>query len=596
MKPRFRLFGVSRAAVFGISTAWLAAGLTGGVVMAAEEGTGEAVVVETAEKGEKPAEDGQAPAAAEAPKTAETPAGAEAPKAAEGLEVPAGGGAAVPVAPVTPVTPVTPVAPVVPTDGGAGGVIPVPAPVPALEQVPSGAGVVPGVVDPVVPGVVPMQPGMPEVPGGPVPLAGGMPLPDPAALAPGGQTGDFTVPVAGQRSANLIDRIGEPMPVAEGFGDRPTGFSNFFGDFSLANRLSENPLEGFSFGASLVGTYDTNPTQGYRVGAVNGSNDGDFFATLGGNVSYRSTASALTFGATYNGSYNEYFDQNDLSGYNQSASVSANYEGGAWTATLNVGVSMGNGANRYYEAYVEQMSYNLALSASYRMSAKTSLNASIGQTFTDADSNYSSTGGLNANVAAMWRYSERTQVGPGLRYTANSGSGSSYRETFGPTVNLNYRLTGKISLTSRLGWDFAEYEGGQDDSTWSASISANYRASELWGMTLSFYRDTQSSPTFRDGRGDQEVNNLSLSYYRQILRATWNVTATYEMGGRGTAANPYSNEVDTDYFNVSTGLSMPVFANRASARMFVNWSNHGRGAYTQSEDSLQVGAGINWSF
>ena len=411
----------------------------------------------------------------------------------------------------------------------------------------------------------------------------------------GGQTGTFDVPVEKAKAPQgVVDRLGQMPPVAVGFGDRPSGFANGFGDFSMASRLFENPLEGFNFGVSLDGTYDTNPTQGY--GGPDQTSSGDFFATLGGTIAYRSKASALTFGVSYNGSYMEYFSQSELSGYNQGGSLSASYQGGSFTGNFNLGVSMNNGANRYYQAVVNELSLTYSLSGSYRMSAKTSLNANFGQNLTDPRGGYTATGSFNAGLTAMWHYSDRTQFGPGIRYSADSGTTDNFRTTIGPTVSANYMVDGKISLNSTIGLNFEEYDQGENTTSPSASIGVNYKASALWGMSLNYYLGGQANPTMTNG--SQEISNLSLNYYRTILRATWNLGVRYEMGAAGTYADPNGRGVNSNFFSVNTGLSMPVFANRAAARISMSWDQNGGGYSGNSGDngSFQAGAGLSWSF
>ena len=468
-------------------------------------------------------------------------------------------------------------------------------PAPAVPAAPAPTALVPLPAVIPLPGMVP--PTQPEALGmAPNPALPPATPADPNAANFGGQTDTFQTPPTA--AAGAIQRIGEIPEVADGFGARPTGFSSGYGGsggsggFPMFGGLGESPLRGFSYGASLTGTYDSNPSQGY--GGQNGASDSDFFATLGGSISYNTTASDLTFGASYNGGYNQYFNQSDLSGFNQGGQVSANYEGGPLSVLFNAGISMNDGANRYYQAMVQQISYNYALTGRYRMSAKSSLVANFGQNFTDSNGSYQNTGSFDSGVSALWQYSELTEVGPGVRYTSDSGSSQGFRTTIGPTVTFNYKLTGKVSLNSRIGMDFISYEQGSgDDSMMTGLIGLNYRASELWGMNLSLYRDAQANPTL--GNGTQDVTNLSLSYNRKIRRATWNVGATYEMGAAGTFRDPNSGDVDTDYFSFNTGLAMPVFANSCTARVFMNWSDQNRSG-NNSGDSFQAGAGLNWSF
>ena len=458
----------------------------------------------------------------------------------------------------------------------------VPAPAPAVPD-----------PTPAVPPPAPKNPGLEVIPAV-IPFAGApQAAPDPNVAPADGQPAPLEVPTTDALpSTGDIDRIGELPEVAQGFGDRPTGFSNGVGDFSLASRLGESPFRGFRFGVGLTGTYDSNPTQGY--GGPNQSSGGDFFASLNGTIGYRTTASALTFGANYSGGYNYYFSESDLSAYNQSGSLSANYDGGAFTAALNVGLGVNNGANRYYQAVVNEFNLNYAVSGSYRMSPKTSLRANFGQTLTDPHGGYSTTGGFNAGASAMWIYSERTQFGPGIRYTSDSGDSDNFRTTIGPTVTVTYMATGKISLNAMTGVDFVQYEQGTgDDTSIPISLSLNYHGSPLWGMSFSVYRDVQASPTVNNG--SQEITNFSLGYNHKIRRANWTAGVSYGLEGAGTASDPNGTSANSDYFTFNTGLSMPVFADNCAARVFMSWTNQ-NGRTTNSDGSFQAGFGLNWSF
>lgn len=379
----------------------------------------------------------------------------------------------------------------------------------------------------------------------------------------------------------------------------PSGFSNTPAAFPLGSGLDGDLLDGFSLSATLAGTYDSNPSQGYAsTGSTDGvaTDEGDFFTTLGGGLGYRSTSSDWTFGADYSGSYNEYFEQSDLSGYNQSSSARVDYEVGPLSASLNVGVNLGSGANRYYAAVVDQLSVNYGLSARYRISPKTSLTSSLAQTLTSASGgNSSDTSSFSLNTSALWRYSALTEFGPGVRY--NSDSGESDRTAVGPTLNMNYKLAKKVSMTSQVGMEFAEYQdGGSSDPSLTTSIGLNYKASRLWGMNLSLYRGTQAHPT--TAGGFDEITSLTLGYNRKIRRASLNIGLAYETNAAQTTGNGATARPDTNYPSYNSSLSMPLFANKATGSVFFNYRGQSGNENTTngSGDSAQTGLRLGWNF
>lgn len=370
------------------------------------------------------------------------------------------------------------------------------------------------------------------------------------------------------------------------------GFSNAPAALSLGRGLDRDLLDGFSLSASLSGTYDSNPSQGY---ATSGStNEGDFIVTPGVGFSYRSLSSDWTFGADYSGSYSEYFEQSELSGYNQSSGAMVNYEGGPLSASLNVGFDFGSGANRYYGAVVDELSVDYGLSARYRISPKTSLTASLSQAFTSASGdNSSDTDSFSFDASALWRYSALTEFGPGIRYTSETGE--SGRTSIGPTLSMNYKLAQKVSLTSQVGMDFAQYEdGGSSDPSLTASIGLNYQASRLWGMNLSLYRGTQANRT--TAGGFDEITSLSLGYNRKIRRATLNLGVSYETNVAEIPDNGATDRPDTDYLNYSSSLSMPLFGGKATGSVFFNYINQSGDTNSGSGDSTQTGFSLGWNF
>lgn len=358
-------------------------------------------------------------------------------------------------------------------------------------------------------------------------------------------------------------------------------------------------LQGFGATATLSATYDSNAAFSYAPGLNN--DDSDFFMTLAGTLAYQTQGTDLTYGASYSGSYSEYFDNSSLSGYNQSLGGNVNYNGGAWTASLNARISQNNGANRYYQGTVDEWSYSYSLTASYRYSAKTSFSGNFSQTLNNADSDFSDTSSFSAGLSANYIYSARTQFGAGLRYSQQIGDNRPDRRSIGPTFTTNYRLSEKISLNSQLGLDFSSYQGeSSTDPNLSAAISANYRASELWGMNLTLRRGWTASGYLNDQF--EERTGVRLGYYRRIQRFTWNVGVSYEYTTFDTPDSVVGPTADSrEYFSIDTSIGTTIFADTTNASIFARYSDESGGANPGSlsnrgRDSFQIGASLSRSF
>ncbi len=397
--------------------------------------------------------------------------------------------------------------------------------------------------------------------------------------------GDFINPFSSSplTTGDQISPSGLPSGFSQGPGNQPTAYG-----------LGGTLLDGFGLAAFLSGTYDTNPSQGYTT--PSGSSDGDFYMTLGGTAAYRSKASDWTYGALYNGSYNQYVNQSELSGYNQNAGASVSYQGGPFSAEFNLGVNFGSGANRYYAAVVDQISVNYGLSARYKLSPKTTATGNFSQTLTSASGNTSSdTGSFTAGVAGLWRYSARTEFGPGISYSQQSGSTQQNLTSVGPTLTVNYKLSSKVSLNSLVGLQFSQYADGQTtDPTTSANIGLNYRASALWGMNLAFFRNVRADPG--TAGQFQEITSLRVGYTRKIRRAQLNLGASLQHDVSQAPDSVATLRPDSSYLNLDSSLTLPVFANTCNASIFASYSDQSGDSGFNSWDSLKTGFSISRSF
>jgi hypothetical protein len=342
------------------------------------------------------------------------------------------------------------------------------------------------------------------------------------------------------------------------------------------------------FSLSMTGIFDTNPSRGF----TGETSQSDFFMLLGGGTAYRSRSSTWTYGAQYSGGYRMYFDQTDLSGSYHNAGASVNYNGGKLKAGFSLGGSYGSGANRNFESVTETIRVNARLNARYEISQKTSLVGEISQSFeTTSGGTGQDTENFDAGISGLWKYSQLTEFGPGLRYTLRSQGDGPTRTTVGPTFTVNYKLSRKVSLNSRVGMDFVslEDEGSQDPSLFT-SLGISYRPSPLWDMNLSLVHDNRAS--YNVAGQFEEVTALRLNYNRRIRRANWNLGVTWE--SRSVSNDTASSEPDRDYFSIDTSLGMPIFRNTTQAVIFCGYRDERGG--NRPWDSFQVGMGLTRSF
>ncbi len=357
-----------------------------------------------------------------------------------------------------------------------------------------------------------------------------------------------------------------------------------------------NLVKGFSFSTNLTSIYNSNVTRGNGLPGTPESSD--FIIGLGGTVSYLSSGKGFTFGGNYSGSYDQYVDHTDFSGFNQNGGLVANYNGGKISATLTAGLSFGRGSNRDYAVatVIDQTTINTNLSLRYAYSAKTSITTDMGYSYTTASGVASNDrSSFNLGAAALWRYSPLTEFGPGVRYTTDSGGGSNDRSSIGPTLSMNYKLSSKVSINSRIGLDFASYSnGGSSQTGTSAAISMNYEASRLWGMNLAFDKNSRADGSVSGAFND--VSALRVGYHRKIRRANLNLGMGYESSSTENSSGiPGAVRPDRNYFTMDASLGMPVFYSSSYASLFFKYSDQSADVI-ETYNSTQLGLSLSRSF
>jgi hypothetical protein len=381
-----------------------------------------------------------------------------------------------------------------------------------------------------------------------------------------------------------------------GLPTAPSGFMSALPGSPGGGGWADDLLDGFNLSTTVSATYDSNVTQ--SPGQAGTPALDDFILSVGGGLGYMSKSPEWTYGGNYQGSYNSYCNHPDFSGYSQSGGIVGNYAGGRLSSTMSLGVGRESGSNRYYGAsnFIEQTRLNLGFSSRYLISPKTTLAGDFSESFTMASGgNFGNTNSFSMGASALWRYSPLTELGPGIRYSVNSSGGQNDRTTIGPTLSVNYKLSSKVSMNSRLGMDFASYaESGSSNPSLSAAVGLNYKASRLWGLNFSLFRDAQADPTLA-GRYT-EITSLRLGYLRQIRRATLNLGLGYETNravNSGTSAGGASPA--SDYWSFDGSLGMAVFSNTTMASIFVRYSDQS-GSASDSFDAVTVGVSLSRSF
>lgn len=383
-----------------------------------------------------------------------------------------------------------------------------------------------------------------------------------------------------------------PSSTSSGFSAVPL----FQGAESIANIGGDDltaVLRGISSQVSFAHSYNSNirqqgPVAGFPV-------QDDMISTFGGTVSYMSKASTFTFGGFYRGIYSNYYENSEFTAFNQGGGVILNYEGGRLTSTFKAGIDYDAGSNRdFLGNLITRTSFTSALNARYFISPKTVLQTTYNYNYVVVDGGqFDDTQSYDLTASALWKYSALTEIGPGIRYTYRAANAINGRTAIGPTFNINYKLSQKVSISSRFGIDFPSYDSGDSvDPTLTTSVAATYKASKLWSMNLSLYRDTQADPAFPGIFND--VTSARLGYLRNIRRAQFNFGVSYDINQRN--GNSQTGGLDRNFMTLDTSLGMPIFADNYYGSIFLRYSDQSSDLAQQTWDSLQIGLMISRRF
>lgn len=397
------------------------------------------------------------------------------------------------------------------------------------------------------------------------------------------QVADFQPEVAVPVEENTLDA---PLPSA------PSGFATNPG--SLADTAVGAILDGFHYNAYLLGRYDSNVTDGNSRHLRNSDEDEDYSLILGGSASYRTRGTRWYFGGNIGGAYTQYFNRTDLDGFDWNTGLSGGFTGEKLTVGATFSIDDQKGANRRYADYVRQTTYNYGLSASYRLSGKTSISSSSSLSFTRSDG-YGDTTDFSTGLYLGWKANSRLSLSPGIRYTQQRGDIQGDRTSIGPALGASYLISNKLSVNGMYGLDFVDYEKRSgNDISHSVSLGAQYRGSDLWTSNLSLYHGLRPDPV-NDGTYSQ-TTSLRLGYTRKIRRFTLGLGASYEITNSEDDGSSSRNAGDRDYIGLDASLSTLTFRNTTHLSIFTSYTTQMSKRSENEFDSFECGFRLSRSF
>jgi hypothetical protein len=283
----------------------------------------------------------------------------------------------------------------------------------------------------------------------------------------------------------------------------------------------------------------------------------------------------------------------DFSSGRYSASAGLGYDGGRWKLDSILRHGYSEGVNRYFAAPVAERVTGFGINAGFEISPRTTLQAAWASSRSDRDTQGGDTESHELSATALWEYSSLLSLGPGIRISRQTGQMQGDRDAFGPQIAATYRLSSKISVNGRLGFDFVEYDGAAADSFLSASIGANYRMNALWGFNLSLVRDAQADGMA--GAAFRETTAFRIGVNRNIRRVQAGLGIGYERSSSVAAAGAAAPQ-DSDFLICDLSLRFPVSGERLTGTVFARVQRSASDDISRDWSGYQTGVTLNYNF
>jgi hypothetical protein len=367
-----------------------------------------------------------------------------------------------------------------------------------------------------------------------------------------------------------------------------TAPSGFGGDRDWAPPSAADLLDGWTFGLGTSLEYNSN------VNPRDGDSGGDTIFSLMTSAAYRTQGTRFAVGARAALNHSTYFENSDLGGPGYNAGLDFRYDRAPLQVTGAFGYSFDQGVNRYFGSYIESHRFVTSLGATYRLSAKTSLDSRFSHNWTEQQSAFSDTQTTSFDIAALWQLSPLTSIGPGVSWSVSSGDRQIERQSYGPIVRVRYQLAEKVALDGTFGLDFVEYDGRSGTTTsFTTRLGANYQASPLWGMNLAVYRGGTAEGAVAGAF--RESTSVRVGYQRRIRRATFQMGLGYETNETVRTDGASTGRGAGDYVTFDTSLGMAILRNRVLASTFYSWRDQSGGGLREA-DGYQIGIRLSTAF
>ncbi|MES2925090.1 MAG: hypothetical protein V4819_26280 [Verrucomicrobiota bacterium] len=268
---------------------------------------------------------------------------------------------------------------------------------------------------------------------------------------------------------------------------------------------------GFNTAISLNSAYDSNFLQSEN------DPESEFSLSLTPSVFYTSDpegGARIVMTGGYTPSANVYLNNSDFSGVDQSGNVSLIVSGSRTTISAYAGYGEDSGTDRFAGGFLTGSALSVGLQGSYQLAPRTSISAGWSSAITEYGGEYgenSAVGfnGHSVNLGGFWAATERFGLGPSLTYSTDSSDNTGGSNSWGASLQANYKAAERIQLSGSLGTQYSVYsrESGSGGFNLTGSFNASWQIDEIWSWSGSIQSGIVPSPIYTN----YVINSWSIS-------------------------------------------------------------------------------------
>jgi len=385
---------------------------------------------------------------------------------------------------------------------------------------------------------------------------------------------------------------GEPA-TANPSAAEPVGSSSPEDSANQGNPANQEAAKSWNVSLFTGVTYDDN----IRFAAGSENQLSDVIWNTGISTGYNLPGSGLLRSLSFSagGSYQSYLDNEELSGWNYNASLSAARNVGDLTLSGSVFAAQMNSADRWAGNFATRQSYGASLSAAYSLTGKIRLVANGNWNAFDYDEQLLGTQSWNLSTGFDYQFSPKLRGGINYGWSTLEQDGYDNRSWSSINFTAAWQASPKTGLSASVGPQIGNFNGSINDGPgWVASLSGNWQATEHTLIVLGLNRNATGSPV--NGGSSINFTTVSLSVSQRITdRLSGSAVIAYQKDDFNADQQDAFGGRQDDFLSLTTSLSWR-FTTRASLTAFYEFRNNTSNSQGSDFSNNRVGCQLSVQF